>query len=418
MVNTNESCETLESSLTMAIRATKINPMMLRWARERAGYSVREVAMHQRVSSDLIMDWESGKAFPTWRQLEELAYRHYHRSPTLFFMETPPDEEYIDQEFDRLPSAMLADLHPDTLHTVRQARLRQGDLAMLQPPSSSDSGPSIADLSMVAERWTEPDQLVYALHGNLRSSLRRLQSDTGAYLNLSLADFDGFDLGASTTGPKVPVGRTGAFEYCRNLLEETGVWVFLHPFKQKDVNGFCLNHDRFPVIYLNSARNQNERISTIFNQWAHIAFDFNYIDLSNQLRNQMALTGVDRNIEIACRWFAGDPPEASGRLEDRIPSDLMQFDVVRRSTRTPLSQFRWQPNEINQGGEQSGTRPAVAKNSSALGYYAIKKSCLGQRYIRAAFEAFEAERIDEHQLSATLGVKGRHLERLENDALG
>ena len=411
----------------MVIRATKINPSMLRWARERAGYSVNEVAMHQRVSSYLIMDWESGKAFPTWRQLERLAYHEYHRSPTLFFMDNPPEERYIDEDFDRLPSAMLADLHPDTLHAVRQARLRQGDLAVLQPSSSADGGPDIPDLGREADRWAEPDQLVYVLHQSLRSSLGRLQSDTGMIgrptespteaNRIRPIDSNGIYWVASPTEPIVPAWSSYSFEYCRNLLEETGVWVFLRPFKQKDVNGFCLNHDRFPVIYLNSARNQSERISTMLNQWAHIAFDFNHIDFSNQQRLQAALTGTDLNIEIACRWFAGSQMEDAGRVDHRIPSALVDFPNRVRHVSIGFFTFEWQPNETNRDEAKSGTRSAITKSAPARGYYAIQKSCLGERYIRAAFEAFEAERIDEHQLSSTLGVKGRYLERLENDAL-
>ena len=252
----------------MVIRATKINPMMLRWARERAGYSVDEVAKRQRVSPTLMMDWESGRRFPTWRQLERLAYQQYHRSPTLFFMETPPDEKYIDQEFDRLPSVLLESLHPDTLHAVREAGVRQADLAILLPTRSIDEGPTIGDLSSEAERWSEPDQLVYALHRNLRSSLARVRLDTGkanepaeAPIDPKLrgpVDFGDFVLPASHSEPIVPFRRSDTFEYCRNLLEGTRVWVFLRPFKQKSVNGFCLNHDRFPVIYLNSAQDRTK----------------------------------------------------------------------------------------------------------------------------------------------------------------
>lgn len=412
----------------MVTRATKINPAMLRWARERAGYSVDEVAERHRVSPGLMMDWESGKRFPTWRQLERLAYQHYHRSPTLFFMETPPAEKHIDQEFDRLPSALLKSLHPDTLHAVREARLRQGDLAILLPPGSKDEGANMADLSSEAEQWSEPDQLVYALNRSLRSSLARIQRDTGDAKNPAdapvdpkprgSAAFGGFLVTASDSEPIVPFRRSDTFEYCRNLLEATGVWIFLRPFKQKSVNGFCLNHHRFPVIYLNSAKDREERILTMLNQWAHIAFDFNRIELSEHPRYDGELTGVERNIEVACRWFASIQSGSATQLEDGSSLNSAEVTDRVRLAGIGFSSSKWQTNEIDRHGRQPGTRSATPKNPSLRGYYAIQRLCLGVKYIQTAFEAFEAERIDEHQLSSTLGVKGRYLQRLEIDALG
>ena len=411
----------------MVIRATKINPTMLRWARERAGYSVDQAAKRQRVSTGLMMDWESGKRFPTWRQLERLAYQHYHRSPTLFFMEAPPDEKYIDQEFDRLPSVLLTSLHPDTLHAVREARLRQGDLAILLPPSSKDEEPTLGDLSSEAERWSEPGQLVYALRRNLSSSLAQVQKDPGnanepakAPIDPSLRepiDLDGLVFTTSRSEPIGPFRRSDNFEYCRNLLEGTGVWVFLRPFKQKGVKGFCLNHDRFPVIYLNSAQDRDERIHTMLNQWAHIAFDFNYIELSEHPRYDGELTGVERNIELACRWFASIQSGSAGLLGDEIPSKSVEFAGMERITGIGFSSLRWQANEIDRDEMQPESRSAFPEIPSRRGYYAIQKLCLGVKYIKTAFEAFETERIDEHQLSSILGVKGRYLQRLEIDAL-
>ena len=373
------------------------------------------------------MDWESGKRFPTWRQLERLAYQHYHRSPTLFFMESPPVEKYIDQEFDRLPSVLLKSLHPDTLHAVREARLRQGNLAIVLPPRYLEARPTIGDLSTEAERWSDPHQLVYALHRNFRSSLARVQQDTGnanepaeATIDpkpLGPIDFDGFVVTASHSEPIVPFRRSDTFEYCRNLLEGTGVWVFLRPFKQKGVSGFCLNHDRFPVIYLNSAQDRDERIRTMLNQWAHIAFDFNHIELSEHPRYDGELTGDERNIEIACRWFASIQSGSASKLEDGSPLNLVGVADTERFTGISLSSLKWQANEIIRDGIPSGTRSAVPETPSKGGYYAIQKLCLGVKYIRTAFEAFEAERIDDHQLSSILGVKGRYLQRLEIDAL-
>ena len=56
----------------MVVRATGINPAMLRWAREQAGYSVEEAASRMKRDPAEISAWESGEEFPTWRQFERL----------------------------------------------------------------------------------------------------------------------------------------------------------------------------------------------------------------------------------------------------------------------------------------------------------------------------------------------------------
>ncbi len=169
----SESYEPFESSPAMVVRATKINPAMLRWARERAGYSVDEVARRRRVSSHRILNWESGEQFPTWRQLEGLAYWDYHRSPTMFFRDSPPDEKYLDQEFDRLPTATLDCLEPDTRYAVRQARMRQDDLSILQPVDAAAPRSNAGFLRSQAESLTNPELLASAIDGYFRSTLNR-----------------------------------------------------------------------------------------------------------------------------------------------------------------------------------------------------------------------------------------------------
>ena len=116
----------------MADRATGINPAMLRWARERAGYTtVEQVATRMKRPRAEIEAWESGTEFPTWRQLERLARDYYNRPTALFFFPVPPEEQNLATEFRRLPESALQGLDPDTWLAVRQARARQLDLEEL-----------------------------------------------------------------------------------------------------------------------------------------------------------------------------------------------------------------------------------------------------------------------------------------------
>ena len=411
----------------MVVRETKINPEMLRWARECAGYTVGEIAGRRGVPSCRILNWESGKEFPTWRQLERLAFLDYRRSPTLFFLNSPPDEKYVEQEFDRLPSAMLNNLHPDTLYAVRQARIRQEHLALLHPDDATSRVSMMGDLSGEAEFALGEVELISLLVSRLATALSQPEED---WDNTPVRDDLLEDLtvfrpttindGLSWFTPVPPVLSSGSsfdFENWRSLLIETGVWVFQRPFKQKDVNGFCFNHDRFPVIYLNSALDHAGRISTMLNEWAHIAFDFNHIERSDRELYLEELTGVDHRIEATCQRFAAGGWQSAVWRGSGVTSNILDFSASRgismRGSIDRLAEHRedYHDEVLSTDGE------GLADDQPVRGYYAIQKSLLGEQYIRAAFTAFEAERIDELELSAALGVKGRYLQRLGDYAL-
>jgi len=64
--------------------AEGVNPRILRWARERSGYSLEEIAEAFHKEVEEISDWEQGRAVPTYNQLERLAYTFYKRPIALF----------------------------------------------------------------------------------------------------------------------------------------------------------------------------------------------------------------------------------------------------------------------------------------------------------------------------------------------
>ncbi len=75
------------------------NPKILKWARERAKYSLEDVALKLKKDIDIIKSWESGEKSPTYIQLEKLAYDIYKRPIALFFFPEPPEESDEQSEF-------------------------------------------------------------------------------------------------------------------------------------------------------------------------------------------------------------------------------------------------------------------------------------------------------------------------------
>lgn len=323
---------------------------MLRWARERAGYSIEEVASRMRVPPERVEGWEAGLICPTWRQVEKLADGLYHRSATLFFLNLPPEEPTIYGEFPRLPASTLDDLFPDTLYAVRQARARQHQLRILAPTQDAAVNRAMLGLRSQAD-VAEPHSL---------AKLAR------QYLGHS-PDHEAVD----------ETGQTSA-SYWREWVEGAGVWVFMRSFKQENVTGFCLGGYRFPVIYLNYALPRSRMSATILRQFAHLMFDFNHIEKADENHYLSLLSGDALAVEKACN------------------------DFVKEFVDVP--------------GLEEGQSPTITSRNGGRNFYAVQADRLGRKYLRAAFLAFEDERISEVTLSSVLGVNTQQLDNLEKFA--
>ena len=81
-----------------------IQPSMLRWARESAGYDLDEAAKKTKVSVKKLAAAEQGEARLTLRQAEEAA-RVFRRPLATLFQPRPPQEESVEHQFRRLPDA-------------------------------------------------------------------------------------------------------------------------------------------------------------------------------------------------------------------------------------------------------------------------------------------------------------------------
>ena len=63
----------------MTTPVSGLNPHILRWARERAGFNPGYIARALKKDISIIESWESGASAPTYAQLEKLAYQFYKR---------------------------------------------------------------------------------------------------------------------------------------------------------------------------------------------------------------------------------------------------------------------------------------------------------------------------------------------------
>lgn len=108
----------------MREKITNVNHNLLEWARDKSGYSLEDIAKYFGKETECIEDWEAGIDFPTYIQLEKLAFK-YERSIAFFFMPSPPEDEENLEDKVMLRSSEIRKLSPKVYSLYRQASFRQ-----------------------------------------------------------------------------------------------------------------------------------------------------------------------------------------------------------------------------------------------------------------------------------------------------
>jgi len=379
----------------MAERIGAANPRVLVWARERAGLGRDQVAAALGKAEDVIASWEAGEEFPTYGQLEKLAYEVYKRPLAIFFFPAPPDEKDPRTEFRLLPDFELESLEPDTLFAARQARAFQESLREL----SGGTNPAAPMLLRQVNARTQPS--VEALCASVRDVL-----------------------GVSLAAQKTWGSLERALKNWREAIEARGVYVFKRSLKQEAISGFCLYDAEFPLIFINNSTSDSRQIFTLFHELCHLLYSTSGVTKEGP-SYLGALPAADRRTEVVCNRFASQFLVPDNDFKPRIRGlsgtdeevetlaslysvsrevvlrRLMDHGVVDQSDyerRVAAWNRQWQDAR----GRRSGGN-----------YYATQATYISRGFAQLAFARYYEGRCSLQELAGHLGVKAKNVERLE-----
>lgn len=378
--------------------ASGIVPAVLRWARERAGYSVEDVARRMKKDSSDIDAWETGADAPTYIQLETLAYDVYKRPIAIFFFPEPPQEEQPERRFRWIPEEEFATLEPDTLYALREARVRQLDLMEL------------TDGINPAERKIFDDvQLSYHDDAPVDAA-----AQVREYLGVAVEDqvqWRSYD---------------EALKEWRRRVQDAGVWVFKRSFRQSDVAGFCYVHDELPIVYLNNSQPKVRQIFTLFHELAHVLLRFDHIERSDVAHYLGVLEGEGRSKEVACNRFANEflvPTDDFLRHASARQRDDESFRRLRERyfvSREVILRKYWDRGWVDSSFYESAVarwrseREDEERQSGSGGYfYNNTAAYLGDKYLELAFKGYYQGRYGLNELAGYLDVKANQVVGLE-----
>ena len=378
-----------------------VQPAVMQWARESIGLSVDEVAGRLGKQPEEVLSWEAGSGAPTYVQLEKLAYEVYKRPIALFFLPEPPQEQRPQSEFRTLPAFDLNSLDSDTYLHIRKAHAYQMALAELF------EGRNPADKRI----WQVCPLTLRHSPVNAAAEIRR-------------------HLGVSVEQQAQWGDDSAALEQWRQAIERVGIFVFKNSFKQKEISGFCLRSDDFPLIYLNNSTTKTRQTFSLLHELAHLLFNIN--GLSKFDRSYIDhLPQHDRKVEVFCNAVASEVLIPSSDFKQQaagLPADLTtapEMTFARLARRYGVSREAVLRRFLDLGRvdrafyeEKAAEWNGQLKKSSGGGdWYSTTKTYISDRMLREVFGRYFRNQVTANQAADYLGVAPKNLAGLEERVL-
>ena len=282
-----------------------VKPALLKWARERAHYSLRDMSE----CFPNVAAWERGEAQPTYRQLEALADMT-HAPIGYFFLPEPPVEPMPIPDLRSVASGSLPRPSPDLLDTIYHCQRQQNwYLEFVQ----SEGGPR---LEFVGSAQVGDDVVETAV---------RIRKTLGLDLDERAGRFDCEDSfrslidHADARGILVMLSGVAAGDLRRSL----DPWEF---------RGLALADPLAPLVFVNRADTNAAQMFTLAREFAHLWLGVSGISDAD-------LAGVPAHeSEHWCNRVAAEVLVPADALRDELdPCASLQAELNRLSHRFEVS---------------------------------------------------------------------------------
>jgi Zn-dependent peptidase ImmA (M78 family) len=369
-----------------------VDPALITWARERSGFSLKEVKAKQ--GFEKIQDWEGGTLYPTYPQVEKMAIL-FHIPTAVFFFPVPPTVPQIDETFRTLPHSIFQGIPSRVRFLLRKARALQISLSELHGGRNPASNFITRDISMTSPR-------------DIPTAVRKVRD----YLNISVQEQFHWP------------GVDDALEHWRDVLIDHGVYVFKDAFLENDFFGFCLYDEEFPIIYVNNSSAKSRQVFTIFHELAHLLFRTSGIDHHESIFDMRDFASRNRRIEISCNDFAGRFLVPDDDLDELVDADTTVHDARRIARwfsvstevilrklldRTIITQVEYEAEVSRSNLDSKGQRGGH--------YYHTQITYLGKKYVRWALQGYHQGRFDDLQLAEYLDIQPKNITKFEDSFL-
>lgn len=268
----------------------KINPDILKWAREEAGYNTTEIADKISIPVHKYKTWEEqGENIPLGKL--KLLARHCKRQLATFFLPSVPEKISRPKDFRNLSSGK-SKLSKDVLMVIRDVTYFRQTALELQGESYWQSRYS----------WLREIE-------NLKQDNKALATWLREKLNITIDDQIKWK------------SDDEAYRNWRQAVEnQLGIFIFQFSMPFNEVHGFCYA-DNLPYAIVINTKNYyyKSRTFTIFHELAHIFRHLSSICIVDDINEK-------QREEFNCNSFAGNFLVPQNNLVST--DDLSEIEIV------------------------------------------------------------------------------------------
>lgn len=375
---------------------------VLKWAREQRGLDASVAAKRLNISEEKLTGMESGVIDPSVAQLRLMSDK-YKRPLIVLLLDEPPTTFTPLTDFRVLPNEELTPYSPDLRDEIRRAWQQQLAFAELKAELQEDT---------IAPALPESSQDAVVLGTAIRAQLGVTS-----------------DMQSNWAKPR------DAFVEWRTRIEDLGILVLeTSRVKIGEMRGFSLSTSFPYVIVLNGQDSERGKIFTMLHELAHLSIRISGVcDLHQRSSGNSdievfcnSVAGealLPRAFILGLRWVArhteGEPWTdeelaeieyiAGGASREAILRRLLhlgkasgiEYEARRREFLEAYEVFRRQRNATSKGGPLPHTMSLRNR---------------GRPFVRSVFEAYAEGHVTLSEVTDLVGVRTKHLDRLQRAA--
>jgi len=372
-----------------------INPQILVWARESAGFYIEEAAKKIPVEPDKLRSCEIGNDRLTISQLRKLC-NVYKRPLAFFYLPQPPQLETIPKDFRRLPEDEEKNLSPNLRLEIRRAKYRR-EVALDLFKELEIEVPKFKAKANLSDDVYEVGNLIRKL---LKVSFKQQES----------------------------IKKETRLNFWREKIEDLGTLVFSASLIDlKIMRGFSIDKNPLPIIVLNSKDHHKARIFTLFHEFTHLLLHSGGIcDLGEQNKIEIFCNAVAGEALVPTNWLQAISvvQKHTGKAEwsdEQLYNLAERFGVSREVILRRLlaidkttEYFYKQKREQYQAEYRIKINQEKAeKKSSPIPRHYIVLNQTGRKFARLVLESYHQNKIGLLDVSEYLGAKLKHLAKIE-----
>ncbi len=222
--------------------ALNVNPAMIKWAREDAGYTLEELPGYLQDAEK----WENGEETPSWSDLRNLA-KKYKRPSFFYFLKEPPqvEDDFIEFRSDD----KIEEFSPQLRLEIRKAKHRRNAYLRIY----DEMGIQIPNFSKNVNYEKNPIKLAKHIRNYLNVDLelqRKWIFNENGNKNYNHNSF---------------------LNHWKEICFDLGILVFeTGSISENEFSGCSIYYEYCPIIILNGKNYPNRRIFTLMHELAHL----------------------------------------------------------------------------------------------------------------------------------------------------